>query len=250
MSLLSEQRGPILILTINRPAQANALDPAAYAALGAAFVQAEHDDTVRAIIVTGAGERVFCAVMDLKAFAAGKMSIEEALSQMDVVRTRPYAKPIIAAVNGTAVGGGFEMMMACDLVVAAEHARFGIAEVKRGVVAIGGGVRLPARIPLAVALEMGLTGELIDARRAYELGLINRVLPGADVMPEALRLAGLIAANGPLAVAMTKRLMLESIGMPDLREYRRVTAPVFASADAREGALAFAEKRTPQFKGN
>jgi enoyl-CoA hydratase/carnithine racemase len=141
-------------------------------------------------------------------------------------------------------------MMRADLVVAADHARFGIPEVKRGLVAAGGGTRLPTRIPLQIALEMGLTGETITAQRALELGLINRVVPAADVMSTALALAALINANGPLAVEATKRLMREEIGADNADHVRAVVAPVFASDDAREGAVAFAEKRTPNWKGH
>jgi enoyl-CoA hydratase len=185
--------------------------------------------------------------MDLKAFAAGEdmTSVGEGLALL-----ANCPKPVIAAVNGTAVAGGFEVMMKADLVVAADHARFGIPEVSRGLVAAGGGTRLPTRIPLQVALEMGLTGATITAQRALELGLINRVVPAAEVLDQALALAALINANGPLAVQATKRLMREEVG-PDNTDYvREVTAPVFASEDAREGAVAFAEKRTPNWKGS
>ena len=140
-------------------------------------------------------------------------------------------------------------MMKADLVVAADHAKFGIPEVKRGLVAAGGGTRLPTRIPLQVALEMGLTGEPITAARALELGLINRVVPAADVMSTTLALAALIAANGPLAVQATKRLMREEVGPDTAAHVRTVTAPVFSSADAREGATAFAEKRPAVWTG-
>jgi len=156
---------------------------------------------------------------------------------------------VIAAVNGAAVAGGFEVMMRADLVVAAGHAKFGIPEVKRGLVASGGAMRLPSRIPMAIALEMGLTGETFGPQRALELGLINRVVPGPDVMDTALALAALINANGPLAVQMTKRLMREEIG-PDRPDYMlEVTRPVSSSEDAVEGARAFAEKRAPIWKG-
>ena len=139
--------------------------------------------------------------------------------------------------------------MRADLVVAADHSKFGIPEVKRGLVAAGGGTRLPTRIPLQIALEMGLTGETFGAQRALELGLINRVVPGADVMDAALALAALINANGPLAVQATKRLMREEVGADNSAHVMEVTRPVFASEDAREGATAFAEKRAPIWKG-
>jgi enoyl-CoA hydratase len=160
-----------------------------------------------------------------------------------------FTKPLIAAVNGAALAGGLEVMMKADLVVAADHSRFGIPEVKRGLVAAGGGTRLPQRIPLQVALEMGLTGEPISASRALELGLVNRVVPAAEVMDAARALAALVAANGPLAVQATKRLMREEIGDEREAHIGAVVAPVFVSEDAREGAIAFAERRAPQWKG-
>jgi enoyl-CoA hydratase len=246
MSVLTENRDGALVLTINRPEAGNALNPA----VGQGFVDALNDAAtnpdVRSIIVTGAGERVFCAGMDLKAFAAGEnmAAVGEGLALL-----ADCPKPVIAAVNGSALAGGLEVMMRADLVVAADHAKFGIPEVKRGLVAAGGGTRLPTRIPLQVALEMGLTGETISAQRALELGLINRVVPAADVLSTALALAALINANGPLAVQATKRLMREEIGLGNPDRVREIVAPVFASEDAREGATAFAEKRTPNWKG-
>lgn len=246
MSVLAENRDGALVLTINRPDAGNALNPA----VGQGFVDALRDAAtnpdVRTVIVTGAGEKVFCAGMDLKAFAAGE-DMTVVGEGMTLLTDCP--KPVIAAVNGTAVAGGFEVMMRADLVVAADHARFGIPEVKRGLVAAGGGTRLPTRIPLQVALELGLTGETITAARALELGLVNRVVPAAEVLPAALALAALINANGPLAVQATKRLMREEVGPDNSDHVRAVTGPVFASEDAKEGARAFAEKRAPVWKG-
>ena len=246
MSVLAENRDGALVLTINRPDAGNALNPAVGQGFVDALSGAADDPEIRTIVVTGAGEKIFCAGMDLKAFAAG----DDMTSVGEGVRLLTECpKPVIAAVNGTAVAGGFEVMMRADLVVAAEHAKFGIPEVKRGLVAAGGGTRLPTRIPLQVALEMGLTGETISSTRALELGLINRVVPAADVMSTALALAQLINANGPLAVQATKRLMREEVGPDNSDHVREVTGPVFASDDAREGAMAFAEKRTPNWKG-
>jgi enoyl-CoA hydratase len=246
MSVLVENRDGALVVTINRPDAGNSLNPAVGQGLVDALADAATNPDVRSIIITGAGEKIFCAGMDLKAFAAGEnmTSVGEGLRLIS-----ECPKPVIAAVNGIAVAGGFEVMMRADLVVAAEHAKFGIPEVKRGLVAAGGGTRLPTRIPLQIALEMGLTGEPISAQRALELGLINRVVPAADVMSAALALAALINANGPLAVQATKRLMLEEVGPDNSSHVHAVTAPVFASADAREGAVAFAEKRPPIWKG-
>jgi enoyl-CoA hydratase/carnithine racemase len=246
MSVLVENHDGALVVTINRPDAGNSLNPAVGQGLVDALADAATNPDVRSVIITGAGEKIFCAGMDLKAFAAGEnmASVGEGLRLIS-----ECPKPVIAAVNGIAVAGGFEVMMRADLVVAAEHAKFGIPEVKRGLVAAGGGTRLPTRIPLQVALEMGLTGEPISAQRALELGLINRVVPAADVMSAALALATLINANGPLAVQATKRLMLEEVGPDNSSHVQAVTASVFASADAREGAVAFAEKRAPIWKG-
>lgn len=246
MSVLVENRDGALVVTINRPEAGNSLNPAVGRGIADALGDAATNPDVRTVIVTGAGEKVFCAGMDLKAFASGE-DMTPVGAALQLLNDCP--KPVIAAVNGTAVAGGFEVMMRADLVVAADHAKFGIPEVKRGLVAAGGGTRLPTRIPLQIALEMGLTGDTFGAQRALELGLINRVVPAADVMDEALALAALINANGPLAVQATKRLMREEVG-PDTSEHvREVTAPVFASDDAREGATAFAEKRAPIWKG-
>ena len=246
MSVLAELQEGALVLTINRPEAGNSLNPA----VGQGFVDALRDaatnPAVRSVIVTGAGEKIFCAGMDLKAFAAGEdmTAVGEGLAMLS-----SCPKPVIAAVNGIAVAGGFEVMMRADLVVAAEHAKFGIPEVTRGLVAAGGGTRLPTRIPLQVALEMGLTGQPISAARALELGLINRVVQGSEVMSAARALSTMINANGPLAVQATKRLMREEVGPDNGDHVRKITGTVFASEDAREGAVAFAEKRAPQWKG-
>lgn len=246
MSIELDVRDGIMTITLNRPEAANALNEATARAVIEAIDRANTDGDVRVVVVTGAGEKVFSAGMDLKAFAAGDnvRIIGEAIQ-----RVRTCVKPVIAAVNGTAMAGGFELMLCCDLMVAADHARFGIPEVKRGLVAAGGGTRLPRRIPLQVALEMGLTGEPISAQRALELGLVNRVVPAADVVATAHQLAALITANGPLAVQATKQLMLEEIGPDNAEHVARATSHVFTSEDAREGALAFAQKRAPEWKG-
>lgn len=246
VSVIADVREGALVLTIDRPDAGNALNSAVGKGFVDALADAATNPEVRSIIVTGSGERIFCAGMDLKAFAAGEdmTAVSDGLALLS-----DNPKPVIAAVNGTAVAGGFEVVMRCDLVVAADHAKFGIPEVKRGLAAAGGGTRLPTRIPLQVALEMGLTGEPISAARALELGLINRVVPAAEVMAAALDLAALINANGPLGVQATKRLMREEVGADNSAHVRAVTAPVFASEDAREGAIAFAEKRAPNWKG-
>jgi enoyl-CoA hydratase len=214
--------------------------------LSNALTEAAENDDVRAIVVTGAGEKIFCAGMDLKAFAAGE---DIAKIGMGFAALRNCKKPLIAAVNGHALAGGFEVVMMCDLVVSVDSARFGIPEVKRGLFAAGGGVRLPARIPLAIALEMGLTGDPIDAARAKELGLINQVVPAAELRDAALALAARVSANGPLAVQATKQLMLDEIGNGNPSLLGELQKKVFTSEDAKEGATAFAQKRAPEWKG-
>jgi enoyl-CoA hydratase len=226
------------------------------AELGTALHEILLDVDVRAVVVTGAGERIFCAGMDLTALG-GFSTDPEAWEDPDGAQTLfafldgSYAKPLVAAVNGAAVGGGLEVVMACDLVVAAEHARFGLPEVKRGLFAAGGGTRLSQRIPQALALEMGLTGRLIGAERAAQFGLVNQVVPAAEVAAAASALAAEVAANGPLGVQLTKRLMRR--GADQGSDHGRATAEessaIFSSEDAREGAAAFMEKRDPVFRG-
>lgn len=249
-SVLTEVRGTSLVVTINRPERRNALDPAAMSGIGRALVGAAADNGVRAVVLTGAGDRAFCAGMDLKAFAEGGISVDDLPKPgLEVLTSAVFPKPVIAAVNGPALAGGFELMSACDLVVAAEHATFGIPEVKRGLVAAGGGTRLPRRIPLAIALEMGLTGEPLDAARALALGLVNRVVPAGEVLDTALGLAAAVAANGPLAVTATKELMWAEVAGMGLPEIMDRVKHVFASEDAQEGARAFAERRPPVWHG-
>ncbi len=246
MGVLTELHDGALVLTINRPDAGNSLNPEVGQGLVDAFDDAEADPEVRSVIVTGAGEKIFSAGMDLKAFVAGE---DMAPVGRGIARLVSFPKPVIAAVNGMALAGGFEVMMKCDLIVAADHALFGIPEVTRGLVAAGGGTRLPRRLPLQIALELGLTGQPMSAERAYHFGLVNRLVPGAQVLATALDLAAVIGRNGPLAVAATKKLMHEEMGEDTAHRVREVTAAVFASEDAKEGAVAFAEKRDPVWKG-
>jgi enoyl-CoA hydratase/crotonobetainyl-CoA hydratase len=246
MEVLSELTNNVLVITLNRPEAGNSLNGALSEGLSNALTEAAENDDVRAIVVTGAGEKIFCAGMDLKAFAAGE---DIAKIGMGFAALRNCKKPLIAAVNGHALAGGFEVVMMCDLVVSVDSARFGIPEVKRGLFAAGGGVRLPARIPLAIALEMGLTGDPIDAARAKELGLINQVVPAAELRDAALALAARVSANGPLAVQATKQLMLDEIGNGNPSLLGELQKKVFTSEDAKEGATAFAQKRAPEWKG-
>jgi enoyl-CoA hydratase len=243
-------QGSVRVITMNRPERRNALDPETFRGLGRAFVEAEHDDTVRVVVLTGAGDQAFSAGMDLKAFVAGTTGAGDGPGT-EVFVERVYPKPIIAAVNGAAVAGGFGIMLGCDIVVAAEHAVFGLPEVKRGLVGVGATSRAALRLPPAVVLELALTGAPIDAARALHYGLVNRVVPSADVLPTAIAIAEEISANAPLAVALTKEIAYDARHLldVDISAWRERAAPIFASDDAREGATAFAEKRPPRFTG-
>lgn len=247
--LTSEEDG-ILVVTINRPDAKNAMTKAAAEGIAAAMDRLDSDDNLRVGILTGAGG-TFCSGMDLKGFLRGESPSVEGRGFGGVVQ-QPPEKPLIAAVEGYALAGGLELMIACDLVVASAAAKFGIPEVKRGLVAAAGGVMmLPDQIPERIAMELALTGDFIDAPRAYELGLINRVTDG-DALAGAKALAARIVANGPLAVKVSKQVIKQSRGWPMDERYKRQTqliAPVFVSEDAREGAAAFAEKRAPNWKG-
>lgn len=248
-----ERRGHVEIVTINRPEARNAVNRDVTEAMAGILDGAERDEDCWVVVLTGSGDKSFSAGMDLKAFASGQgVGIIDGNGFASITR-RKFPKPIIAAVNGPALAGGCEIMLSCDLVVAAEHAVFGIPEVKRGLIAGAGGLlRLPKRIPRTVALELALTGEPIDAARAYQVGLVNKVVPGERLMEEALALADVIAANAPMAVRYSKRVMLDSADLPEDEAWRlndNTFSDVFTSADAMEGAVAFAEKRAPNWQG-
>jgi enoyl-CoA hydratase len=248
--LVERDRG-VMTIIISRPEVRNAIDAETAHGLAAALEELDCDPALVAAVLTGAGG-TFCSGMDLGAFLAGERPSTEGRGFAGIVE-RPPAKPIIAAVEGAAVGGGFEIVLACDLVVAAENARFGLPEVKRGLVAAGGGLlRLPQRVPYHLAMEWALTGEYITAERAAQVGLVNRLVATGTAAAEAAGLARAIAANGPLAVAATKRIIMESADWPRAEQFARqraISEPVRASADAREGALAFREKRAPRWQG-
>ncbi|MGI8944041.1 MAG: crotonase/enoyl-CoA hydratase family protein [Qipengyuania sp.] len=248
--ILTEVEDGILIVTINRPEAKNAMSKAAAEGIAAAMDRLDAEDELRVGILTGAGG-TFCSGMDLKGFLRGESPSIEGRGFGGVVQAPP-AKPLIAAVEGYALAGGLELMIACDLVVAHKDAKFGIPEAKRGLVAAAGGVMmLPDQIPERIAMELALTGEFIDAARAYELGLINRVVEDS-ALDGAKELAGKIVANGPLAVRVSKQIMKESRGRPMDERYEQqaqLIGSVFMSEDAREGSLAFAEKRKPNWKG-
>lgn len=252
--VLRERRGHIEVLTINRPEARNAINGAVSTAMAAVLDELTEDPDVWVVVLTGAGEKAFSAGMDLKAFAAGEGdAIINVPGGFGGIARRDFPKPLIAAVNGSALAGGLELMLACDLVVAADHATFGIPEAKRGLLAAGGGlVRLPKRIPIAVALELALTGDPLDAERALAHGLVNRVVPRHQLMEEALDLAERIAENAPLSVRHSKDVMRRAAELPEAEAWRVSDAAVgvvFSSADAMEGPVAFAEKRKPNWQG-
>ena len=248
--VLTTVENGVLIVTINRPEAKNAMTKAAAEGIAAAMDRLDADDDLRVGILTGAGG-TFCSGMDLKGFLRGETPSVEGRGFGGVVQAPPK-KPLIAAVEGYALAGGLELMIACDLVVAHSGAKFGIPEAKRGLVAAAGGVMmLPDQIPERVAMELALTGDFIDAPRAYALGLINTVTDG-PALDAAMALAAKIAANGPLAVRVSKQIIKESRGWAMEDRYKKqaqLIAPVFVSEDAREGAAAFAEKRAPNWKG-
>lgn len=251
MSVEIGLEGRVLVATLNRAEKRNALDPATVDGIGAALDEAERNADVRAVVLTGAGDRAFCAGMDLTAAASG----EQQGSRPGSERYQRFLecggpKPVVAAVNGTAVAGGLELMLACDLAVAAEHARFGLPEVSRGLVPGAGGTLLPLRIPRVLASELALTGRLIDAHRAYEIGLLNAVVPGAQVLAAALDLASAVAANSPASVSATRRLLAQSSELTHGEAWRQIraeTATAIAGADAAEGARAFLQRREPNW---
>jgi len=250
-TVLFETTGHVAIITINRPEARNAIDLATAHALDEALTAADLDDNVRVAILTGAEEKAFSAGMDLKAFARGEMPFTD--HGFAGVVEHPFTKPLIGAANGAAFAGGFEVLLACDLIIAAEHALFGLPEVQRGLFAGAGGLlRLPRRVPRAVAAQMAFSGDPITAQRAYEVGLVNDVVPGGALMEVALTLAMRIAAHAPLAVRTTKAVLRETMDVSEAEGWRLSKAAferIAASEDALEGAVAFAEKRAPQWRG-
>ena len=250
-AVLTEADDGVLLITLNRPDQRNAVNAAIANGVAEALDRLDDDDDLQVGILTGAGKG-FSAGMDLKAFVAGESMFVEHRGFAGIVQGPPR-KPLIAAVEGFAVAGGFEVALACDLIVAAKGARLGIPEVKRSLVAAGGALlRLPRRMPYHVAMEMALTGEPITAERAAEYGLVNRVTEPGEAVAGARELAAQIAANGPLALAASKRILVEAPGWAEGELWQKqaeISGPVFGSEDAREGATAFAEKRDPVWKG-
>ncbi|MDA0565466.1 crotonase/enoyl-CoA hydratase family protein [Streptomonospora sp. S1-112] len=241
----------VAVITINRPKAKNAVNAAVARGIAEALDDLDSRSDLVVGILTGAGQ-TFCAGMDLKAFMQGEVPTVEGRGFAGFAQ-RPPRKPLIAAVEGYALAGGFEAVLACDLVVAAEDAKFGIPEVKRGLVAAGGGLlRLHRRIPRNIAMEFALTGDFVAAPRMAELGLVNAVTPPGGALEGARALAARVAANAPMSIAVSKRVITESDDWPAEEMWERqdaITGPVFLSHDAMEGAAAFAEKRAPQWKG-
>lgn len=259
-AVLIEQIDNVLLVTINRPDARNAVNAAVHIGIGEALEIAEGNSDIRVVVLTGAGETAFCAGTDLKAMARGESNWPDDRRQKrwgwaGFVR-HPISKPVIAAVNGFALGGGTELALACDLVIAAENAKFGLPEVKRGIIAAAGGAfRLVQQLPPKIAMELLLTGDTFSAQRALELGFANRVVPLADLLPTALEMARKIAENAPLSIQATKRIATGFADGAIVSEAdfwaanKREAAMVMSSADAREGPRAFAEKRIPSWKG-
>jgi enoyl-CoA hydratase len=249
--VLVERRGAVQLIVINRQEARNALNLAVATGIRDAVDELDADDELRAGVLTGAGG-TFSAGMDLKAFLRGERPAFPGRGLCGITQTPPR-KPLIAAVEGWALAGGFELVLACDLVVASTSARFGVPEVKRSLVAAAGGALLLAqRIPRAIALEMLLTGDPIDAERAAEVGLINRLVDNGQATDIAVKLAMRIAANGPLALIATKEIAAGGADWDGAEKWEKATAlmaPVFGSEDAQEGARAFTEKRPPVWKG-
>ncbi|MFL3653447.1 MAG: crotonase/enoyl-CoA hydratase family protein [Halioglobus sp.] len=241
----------ILTVTLNRPKARNAANKALAEGVAAAMDTLDNDDSIRVAILTGAGG-TFCSGMDLKAFVTGETPNVEGRGFAGLTEATPR-KPLIAAVEGYALAGGLELAISCDLIVAADDAKFGIPEVKRGLAAAAGGlIKLPRQIPKRLAMELALTGDFISAQRAYEIGLINEVVPSGTALDAAKALAARIVANGPLAVAISKQVILQSEDWSAgemWQKQQELTMPVFTSEDAIEGSVAFAEKRAPNWKG-
>ena len=251
-TFLYEKKDRIAVLTINRPEAMNAFTAEMLKAMDAAFDDFNKDPELWVAILTAAGDKAFSSGMDLKE-AIPLLAAGDELGYEDHTK-RPFSdvfKPIIAAVNGYCIAGGLEFLQGTDIRIAAEHATFGLGEVRWGIIPTGGShIRLPRQIPWAVAMELLLTGRPLDARRAYDIGLVNQVVPAEELMPTAFKLAETICKNGPLAVRTAKEIAVRSLGLESgFVLEKALGARVMASEDAKEGPRAFAEKRKPRFTG-
>ncbi len=249
--VLTSAEDGVLIVTLNRPEAKNAANKALAEGVAAAMDELDGNDELRCAVLTGAGG-TFCSGMDLKAFVTGETPNVPGRGFAGLTEASPK-KPLIAAVEGYALAGGLELAISCDMIVAADNSMFGIPEAKRGLAAAAGGlVKLPRQIPTRVAMELALTGDFITSQRAYELGLINAVVPAGTALDAAKELAAKIAANGPLAVASSKAVIQQQSDWSQDEMFAKqgeIVMPVFTSEDAIEGATAFAEKRAPNWKG-
>ena len=249
--VLTEIEAGVMTITLNRPEAKNAVNLAMAQGIAAAMDELDQNDEIRVAILTGGGG-TFCSGMDLKAFVSGEVPFVPGRGFGGLTEAPP-AKPLIAAIEGYALAGGCELAMVCDLVVAAESARFGIPEVKRGLAAGAGGLlRFPRQLPYRVAMELALTGDFMDAERALNLGFINQTVPEGEAISAARALASKIASNGPLAVKLSKQVVRDSEDWGTdvmFSKQQDILQPVFTSEDAIEGATAFAEKRAPNWKG-
>ena len=251
------RQGRVAIVVMDRPEARNAMNAELSAQLDATYDKLANDDAIWAVVLTGAGGRAFCAGQDLKEVVtrdATNTPRPPRKGGFGAITQRDFAKPIIAAVNGFALGGGFEICLACDLIVAEEHATFGLPEVKRGIYAGGGGlVRIGERVPLPIALEIVMTGEPLTAQRAYELGLVNRVVPIGQSVAAAVELANVICAAAPLSVRLSKKLVRTRVerGEAELLALQdQLGAELRRTEDAHEGPRAFVEKRAPRWQGH
>jgi enoyl-CoA hydratase/carnithine racemase len=254
MAVSDWQEGRVRVVVIDRPERANAIDLETGLALSAMFDALEADDDTWAVVLTGAGERVFSAGMDLGAVAAGQAgAINGAPGGFAGIVRREFSKPVVAAVNGAALGGGFEIVLACDLVVAGRSARFGLPEVTRGLIAASGGlVRLPERLPWALAMQHILLGEPLTADEALAHGLVNQVVDDPDVVPAAVALAERICANGPLAVRASKSIARTAVAQGQAAAWQindELAPTITTSQDAAEGMIAAREKRPAAWSG-
>jgi enoyl-CoA hydratase/carnithine racemase len=250
-AVLTERRDGVLLITLNRPDARNAVNLPVAEGVGAALDELDASDDLQVGVLTGAGKG-FSSGMDLKAFTTGERPWVGDRGFAGITQ-RASDKPLIAAIEGFAVAGGFEIALSCDLIVAARDARVGIPEVKRSLVAAAGAlIRLPKRIPYHVAMELALTGETIGAERAHKLGIVNRLSEPGGAVDAALELAAAIAKNGPLALTASKKIVASAPDWTEAEAWQKqgeISGSVFASEDAREGAIAFAEKRDPVWKG-
>ena len=256
-TVLYARTPPIARITINRPEAMNAFDLATARELGARLLEFDKDDALRVAVLTGAGDKAFCAGADLKKMHGGSHAggIDELWDderQFRLGQQLQVGKPVIAAINGYCLAGGLELALGCDIRICSTTAEFGCPEVRWSILHGFGAMRLPQTVPMSVAMEMLLTGDRIDARRAYEVGLVSRVVEPGQLLPAATALATRISQNGPLAVKITKELAWRGLHQhPEeaLRYYAAVTALIHETEDAKEGPRAFSEKRVPRFEG-